>query len=459
MSDTTVYINDLGSLNNIILEIEPPKLFCGDDRESCINNGIEYIYSYCENNPKIFCNYDYHDILEDILDEYLDVIFENINLDDKEIINDIKYDIFKQFYTIVPKRSRKDNKITNIIDENYMNNIQSKLDIITEKDKLQPEQRTQEWFNQRHNLLSASTIWKSIDKQNYKNALIFEKCEPIDPNKYKRVSINTPLHWGQKYEPISQQYYEHKYDAVIEEYGCIPHTTHKFLGASPDGINVKTTSSRYGRMLEIKNIVNREITGIPKKEYWVQTQLQMECCDLEECDFLECRFKEYEDEEQFNDDGDFQYTKDNKYKGIMIQYYYNDKPYYEYAPFNCSKEDYAIWYEETMSKNSDKTWIKNIYWRLEEVSCVLIERNRLWFNNVVSEMRELWDTVLEERVTGYEHRKPSKRVKKEKTSKINSNTLLDCLSSKNKKTNEISNEISSDKSIQKTNKKIIVIDI
>ena len=50
-------------------------------------------------------------------------------------------------------------------------------------------------------------------------------------------------------------------------------------------------------MLEIKNIVNREITGIPKKEYWVQMQMQMEVCAIyEECDFLETRFKEYENE-------------------------------------------------------------------------------------------------------------------------------------------------------------------
>ena len=44
------------------------------------------------------------------------------------------------------------------------------------------------------------------------------------------------------------------------------------LGASPDGINTDKTSQLYGRMLEIKNIVNREINGIPKSEYWIQMQ-------------------------------------------------------------------------------------------------------------------------------------------------------------------------------------------
>ena len=451
MSDQ-IFLNDLPPLENMIDTIVTPSLFNENDTETCINESISLLYTFCESNPKIFCNSDYNTILEDILDDYLDSIFENIDSID-ELLDNLKSDIFKQFYTIIPKRSRKTNKITIDIDDMYIKFIQSKLDIITEKDKLQPEQRTQEWFKQRHNLLSASTIWKSIDRQNYKNALIFEKCEPIDPNKYKRVSINTPLHWGQKYEPVSQQYYEHKYDAIIEEYGCIPHSQYTFLGASPDGINVKKSSKRYGRMLEIKNIVNRDITGIPKKEYWVQTQLQMECCDLNECDFLECRFKEYENEEEFNNDGSFQYTTTDKYKGIIIQYYYNDKPYYEYAPFNCSKEEYEKWEDETMNQHSDKTWIKNIYWRLEEVSCVLIERNKVWFNNVVDEMRELWETIIKERVTGYQHRKPNKRIKKDtsKTSKINTNTILNILSDKNKK---ISKDEKSDK-----DEKIIVIDI
>ena len=53
-------------------------------------------------------------------------------------------------------------------------------------------------------------------------------------------------------------------------------------------------------MVEIKNIVNREITGRPKEEYWIQTQIQMEVCDLDECDFVETRFKEYDSKEDYD---------------------------------------------------------------------------------------------------------------------------------------------------------------
>ena len=55
------------------------------------------------------------------------------------------------------------------------------------------------------------------------------------------------------------------YHTQIKDFGCIQHSKYKFLGASPDGINVDPHNERYGRMLEIKNIVNREINGIPKK--------------------------------------------------------------------------------------------------------------------------------------------------------------------------------------------------
>jgi flagellin-specific chaperone FliS len=87
--------------------------------------------------------------------------------------------------------------------------------------------------------------------------------------------------------------YEHMYQTKIDDFGCIQHPENDFIGASPDGINIDLSNKeRFGRMLEIKNIVNREITGIPKEEYWVQTQVQMETCNLDECDFVETRFKE-----------------------------------------------------------------------------------------------------------------------------------------------------------------------
>ena len=110
--------------------------------------------------------------------------------------------------------------------------------------------------------------------------------------KFKTILLQDLCTGGVKYEPVTILIYEDMYKTKVEEFGCIQHPEYNFIGASPDGINIDETNNKFGKMLEIKNIVNREITGIPKTEYWIQTQIQMETCDLNECDFLETRFSE-----------------------------------------------------------------------------------------------------------------------------------------------------------------------
>ena len=115
-------------------------------------------------------------------------------------------------------------------------------------------------------------------------------------------------------------WYEKEYNTVVSDFGCIPHKTIPYLAASPDGINTLLSSERHGRMLEVKNIVNRDITGIPKVEYWIQMQIQMEVCMLNECDFLETRFTEYEGYSEFIEDGDFAMSEDGKLKGVVLYF-------------------------------------------------------------------------------------------------------------------------------------------
>jgi hypothetical protein len=37
-------------------------------------------------------------------------------------------------------------------------------------------------------------------------------------------------------------------------------------------------------------------------------------------------------------------------------------------------------------------------------------RDREWFQNNIGKLEKVWKTIEEERVTGYEHRAPNKRV-------------------------------------------------
>ena len=154
----------------------------------------------------------------------------------------------------------------------------------------------------------------------------------INPKKYESVNTSSAIHNGHRFEPLSTMWYEDRYKTTIGEFGCIRHPTISFLGASPDGINIDPTNDRYGRALEIKNPVNRELTGIPKKDYWIQMQMQMEVWDLEECDFLETCFKCYDNEEEFDKDGVFNETKDGKLKGVIIQFFVDGAPVYKYPP-------------------------------------------------------------------------------------------------------------------------------
>ena len=215
-----------------------------------------------------------------------------------------------------------------------------KIEFINQKlEKLrnipQPIQRTTEWYQSRHNLMTASNLYKVFGSEAIVNSLIYEKCKPFtvqDDHSSGYVNTASPMHWGTKYEALTVAIYEFKNNIKVEDFGCIPHSTYSFIGASPDGINCDPASSLYGRMLEIKNIVNREIDGIPSEAYWTQMQIQMETCDLDECDFVETRFKEYLSEEEFWNDKD----RGQGEKGVVLYFIRRDHspvpPLYKFIP-------------------------------------------------------------------------------------------------------------------------------
>jgi putative phage-type endonuclease len=332
--------------------------------------------------------------------------------------------------------------------------------------RYQPDQRTAEWYEYRHNMITASNIWKVFASESQYNSLIYEKCLPFD-NKTGSGYVNTesPLHWGVKYEPLSIMMYELFNTTKIGEFGCIQHPVYKYIGASPDGIIVDPSSERFGRMVEIKNIVNREITGIPKEEYWIQMQVQLETCDLDECDFIETRFREYENEwmfynnirrrkesvdivvekidtatdvesvvnltdvnfdpvVNFDTDDDPLPTEEETvvnleetpFRGVIAHFisktFTSNVPKYVYMPLDTPIEkeiiDEWIKTQKEILKETHALFTV-IYWYLDEYSCVLVKRNRKWFDAAVPKIQEAWNTIEKERVTGYEHRATKKK--------------------------------------------------
>ena len=68
-----------------------------------------------------------------------------------------------------------------------------------------------------------------------------------------------------------------------------------------------------------------------------------------------------------------------------------------------------------MEKHNNHSWINNIYWFLEDYSLVLCPRNKEWFAEMLPQLENVWNTILKERNTGYEHRKPKKKNRKKKS--------------------------------------------
>jgi putative phage-type endonuclease len=331
----------------------------------------------------------------------------SLQFDDSELIHDgIEHALALYHETMVAPRTLPQQTIVNPDTAEKLRHIMLKP---------QPVQRTPEWYAYRHNLITASSAHKALGTQASINELICSKCAPLIVQKFNSSSTDGPMHWGVKYEPVSKMYYEYFYKTVVTEYGCIAHDTLPFIGASPDGINTSALSPLYGRMLEIKNPFSRVITGIPKNEYWVQCQLQMEVCDLENCDFLECKFVEYSSYEEYLEDGTTNLSKDGCFKGMILHFIQNSMMFhYEYSPFQCDPEVLETWRENLMETITDMSWCRNIYWKLQEASCVLIPRNRPWIESVLPKLKEVWDTIVSERQDeSWSNRLPKKKTKTE----------------------------------------------
>ena len=441
---------ELEDLENILESLvfdDEPSIFTEEYAVELVETALYLMDEYISIEPHIISEPQFKEMLLDEIKEIIyiqmehqiDGLYNSDNIEDE--MDDLLEDALEIFITIFYPNTESVIKEEMNIDE--LDIIEKKINTLREIP--QAIQRTLEWYQFRWNLITASNAWKAFESQSTINQLIYEKCLPLKNNnedidnlEVKMVNINSPLHWGQKYEPLSVLVYQDKYKTKVEDFGCIQHHTYKFLGASPDGIVVNQDSDRYGRMLEIKNVVSREINGIPKKEYWTQMQLQMEVCDLDECDFLETKFIEYPDKNSFENDSSntIFLSKDDKIKGEIIYFHTKEgKPFYMYKPLEyISSYKVEEWENNTIDTYENEpynyTYIKTIYWKLQVFSCILVMRNREWFKNNIIQLEKVWKIIEEERITGYQHRAPVKKTKNDSSKPFiynNNNESQGCL--------------------------------
>jgi putative phage-type endonuclease len=309
----------------------------------------------------------------------------------------------------------------------------------------QPEQRTKEWFDYRHNRITASDTASAIDLNPYEpvESFILKKCDPTH-----KFLDNQNVYHGKKYEPIATSIYEYIYNNKVIEFGALPSENYKILGASPDGICSSSTldykfSPLLGRMLEIKCVVLRKIYTSGKIAghicpyyYYCQVQQQLECCDLEKCDFWQCKLIEYKSRIDYlvdecnntrhtigiNKGNNIIYSDseeiiiDNRIKkGIILKFLPKVwKPEFDGDSIEW-KSKFIYPSNLLMNELEYDTWIANIltnwminypdiaethyfekivYWKLEESHNITIDRDRVFFQNILPILNSTWEKVL-----------------------------------------------------------------
>lgn len=377
-------------------------------------------------NADLECDETYNSIVDMIYDIYTDMLSIGPNdnfltlLDDMSSFKDDCSNIYSKIHELLEERFKVDClEYTN----KQLKKIKTQLDHL---DSIPlPRQRTPEWYDFRKNRLTASDLGTVVGVNPYSSIkeLTLKKCGHEKP-----FNAGAAITHGVKYEDIAIRIYSDRNNVIIKEYGCIPHPTISFFGASPDGIcSADSANKNYiGRMLEIKCPKSRELNGYIPEYYAAQVQGQLEVCELEYCDFLECVIKEYEGgkDEFINDTkgrikGNLNIRKNGMEKGVLIESYDTEdkKMNYSYAPTNITKSLKSLekWEESSINNildNSRLEYIGTTYWKLEEYSVILVKRDKKWFKDAFQKIERFWNDVLKYRRDGIETLVP---VKKKKT--------------------------------------------
>jgi len=349
--------------------------------------------------------------------------------------NKKKYKLINKPYNIVQIKNSQ--PVTNDFFLNKQYDDILDADCIRRRDQLRklksiisPPQKSEEWYTLRRERITASDGGTIIgwNKYNSPYECLLKKIE--EPP----FCGNENVFHGNKYEDTAALLYQDRMNVQMYNFGLLPHPTCPFLGASPDVIideykldGIHKTNL-VGRMIEIKCPSRRKIITSGEifdnqcsKYYWVQVQLQLECCDLDECDFIQCEIDEYQSWDDFVEETipDEPYKSDifGLEKGCIIQILpksvkkqINNRTYDQIVYDNAkhiypptiymSPFQYQQWIEqvkkdiETKPEYKDKYFDKVCYWRLEKMGCCTIKRDREWYAKYYPVYEDFWNKVL-----------------------------------------------------------------
>ena len=248
----------------------------------------------------------------------------------------------------------------------------------------QVEQRTDAWYNEAQNLITASQFSLILKDNLTRGKLVMEKATGKLDNAPRRTVVQTmdlnPFTWGIRFEPVVNMIYCHLTKTEIKDMGRLKHENDSRLAASPDGMVVKGPPERYGRFVEFKAPVTRRLIQEIPKDYVVQMQIQMEVGNVEECDYLEVKFNSaYESKVPAM-------PTCSTYYGEIYIIGVNDLPdRYVYSTLNTLGNPPTLQEGETI--------LETVPWTTSEFYLTTVERSRSWFASVQPKIDSFWKDV------------------------------------------------------------------
>jgi putative phage-type endonuclease len=151
------------------------------------------------------------------------------------------------------------------------------------------KQQSEEWFNARLGLVTASRIIDIMpssrgyraSRDNYIAQLV---CERLTGQREESFT-NSAMQWGTDNEPLARAAYEAVTGVIVDEVGFIKHPEITGLGASPDGL-VGSDGCIEIKCPNTATHLRTYLKGEIKKDYIYQMQTVMMCAERDWCDFV-----------------------------------------------------------------------------------------------------------------------------------------------------------------------------
>jgi hypothetical protein len=253
----------------------------------------------------------------------------------------------------------------------------------------QVEQRTQQWYMDAANLLTASQF-HTILRPTRSRALLVQDKATANVDTSKRTTVQrtiylNPFTWGIRFEPVVKQIYESLTQSKVREMGRLKHATDTHLAASPDGLVESGPPERLGRFVEFKAPVTREIINRIPEEYMTQMQIQMEVGDVEECDYLEVKFQSLYSQRQELPKQPRPTRNSPVFYGNIAVIQKGDTYRYEYSPLN------TVAWKPTLAE--EETLLETVPWWTNQWYLTTVGRSRTWFQSVKPDLEAFWRDV------------------------------------------------------------------